>query len=357
MSVDLRTAPSASTLSAPSPSAPGAMCTASGATAFSVASDGSPAVPRLAARWVRRTALPATVRASEQVQQSLDRAADSFQGISGTAYAFHASIMLRHLGVLADGLTRAAALFESYAERLVAHERLLSGVRAQALAAGFPVTGDLVGAPDGPSGSAEWTAMAAGVAAERQSLREWVATHLQAAVDGLVDEETFEWVGQFFTTHHSTLASGVLGTALKKSHVSRVGDIDRGGVRLTARELDRLADAADRLSKAGDALGPITVAYDTVSALESDEPGLGMATVSGGVIAAGLVLTLPISSVVISGAVTIIVTMAAVEGVERVWGQLPDDWTDTLDESIGDGWDDLKDATGDVAGKVWSWVS
>ena len=357
MSVDLRTAPSASTLSAPSPSAPGAMCTASGATAFSVASDGSPAVPRLAARWVRGTALPATVRASEQVQQALDRAADSFQGISGTAYAFHASIMLRHLGVLADGLTRAAALFESYAERLVAHERLLSGVRAQALAAGFPVTGDLVGAPDGPSGSAEWTAMAAGVAAERQSLREWVATHLQAAVDGLVDEETFEWVGQFFTTHHSTLASGVLGTALKKSHVSRVGDIDRGGVRLTARELDRLADAADRLSKAGDALGPITVAYDTVSALESDEPGLGMATVSGGVIAAGLVLTLPISSVVISGAVTIIVTMAAVEGVERVWGQLPDDWTDTLDESIGDGWDDLKDATGDVAGKVWSWVS
>lgn len=357
MSVDLRTAPSASTLSAPPPSAPGAMCTASGATAFSIASDGSPAVPRLAVTWVRGTALPATVRASEQVQQALDRAAESLQGISGTAYAFHASIMLRHLGVLADGLTRAAALFESYAERLVAHERLLSGVRARALAAGFPVTGDLVGAPDGPSGSAEWTAMAAGVAAERQSLREWVATHLQAAVDGLVDEETFEWVGRFFTTHHSTLASGVLGTALKKSHVSRVGDIDRGGVRLTARELDRLADAADRLSTAGDALGPITVAYDTVSALESDEPGLGMATVSGGVIAAGLVLTLPISSVVISGAVTIIVTMAAVEGVERVWGQLPDDWTNTLDESIGEGWDDLKDATGDVAGKVWSWVS
>ena len=105
MSVDLRTAPSASTLTAPSPSAPGAMCTASGPAAFSIASDGSPAVPRLASTWVRGTALPATVRASEQVQQALDRAADSFQGISGTAYAFHASIMLRHLGVLADGLS------------------------------------------------------------------------------------------------------------------------------------------------------------------------------------------------------------------------------------------------------------
>ena len=81
------------------------------------------------------------------------------------------------------------------------------------------------------------------------------------------------------------------------------------------------------------------------------------ARVSGGVAAAGLVLTLPISSVVISGAVTVVVTMAAVEGVERVWGELPDGWTDTLDESIADGWDDLKDATGDVAGKVWSWVS
>ncbi|MBU2073124.1 MAG: hypothetical protein KJ938_01685 [Actinobacteria bacterium] len=357
MSVDLRTAPSASTLPAPPPSAPGAMCTASGPAAFSIASDGSPAVPRLAVTWVRGTALPATVRAREQVQQALDRAADSFQGISGTAYAFHASIMLRHLGVLADGLTRAAALFESYAERLVAHERLLSGVRAQAVASGFSVTGDLVGAPDGPADSGDWSTMAAEVAAERQALRAWVATHLDAALADFLDEETFEWVGRFFGAHHSTLVSGVLGTALKKSHVSRVGDIDRGGVRLSARELDRLADAADRLSTAGDALGPITVAYDTVSALESDEPGLGMARVSGGVVAAGLVLTLPISSVVISGAVTVVVTMAAVEGVERVWGELPDDWTDTLDESIGDGWGDLKDATGDVAGKVLSWVS
>ena len=165
MSVDLRTAPSASTLIAASTSAPGAMCTASGPAAFSIASDGSPAVPRLASTWVRGTALPATVRASEQVQQALDRAADSFQGISGTAYAFHASIMLRHLGVLADGLTRAAALFESYAERLVAHERLLSGVRARAVAAGFPVTGDLVGAPDGPADSGDWSTMAAEVAA------------------------------------------------------------------------------------------------------------------------------------------------------------------------------------------------
>jgi len=357
MSVDLRTAPSASTLTAPSPSAPGAMCTASGPAAFSIASDGSPAVPRLGVTWVRGTALPALVTAREQVQEALDRAADSFQGISGTAYAFHASIMLRHLGVLADGLTRAAALFESYADRLVAHERLLSGVRAQAVASGFPVTGDMVGTPDGPAGSTEWTAMAAGVAAERQALRQWVATHLDAALADFLDEETFEWVGQFFATHHSTLVSGALGTALQKAHLHKVANIDRGGVRLTARELDRLADDASRLARAAEAVGPIAVAYDTVTALESDEPGRGMAQVSGGVIAAGLVLTLPVSSAVVAGLLATGATIVAVEGVKHAWGELPDDWTDTLDESIGEGWDDLKDATGDVAGKVWSWVS
>ncbi len=357
MSVDLRTAPSASTLTAPSPSAPGAMCTASGPAAFSIASDGSPAVPRLAVTWVRGTALPALAGSREQVQEALDRAADSFQGLSGTAYAFHASIMLRHLGVLADGLTRAAALFESYAERLAAHERLLSGVRARAVASGFPVTGDLVGAPDGLADFGDWSTMAAEVAAERQSLRQWVATHLDAALADFFDEETFEWVGRFFATHHSTLVSGALGTALQKAHLHKVANIDRGGVQLTARELDRLADDARRLARAAEAVGPIAVAYDTVTALESDEPGRGMAQVSGGVIAAGLVLTLPISSPIVVGLLATGATIVAVEGVKHAWGELPDDWTDTLDESIGEGWDDLKDATGDVAGKVWSWVS
>ncbi len=384
MSVDLRTAPSASTLTAPSPSAPGAMCTASGPAAFSIASEGSPAVPRLASTWVRGTALPALAGASDEVQRALDRAADSFQGVSGTAYAFHASIMLRHLRVLADGLSRAAGLFDAYADRLAAHEALLSGVRAQAVASDFPVTGDLVGAPDGPAGVTQWTAMAAGVAAERQALREWVATHLQAAVDELVDEETFEWVGQFFATHHSTLVSGTLGTVLKQRYLTTLLDEDdlRGSRRsgnparkatgealIAGGELDRLEHVAGQLDHASKALGPVTFAYDTVNALGSDEPAGGMMGVLGSAgFAAGASLALPVATpVVVTGATVMLAAMAGTIVGTAAWHALPEDWQDSADEILGDAVDEVtdlagdavdgvKDLAGDVASGLASWV-
>mgnify|MGYP006966428217 CR=1 FL=1 len=45
-------------------------------------------------RPVRGTALPALAGSREQVQEALDRAADSFQGLSGTAYAWTNAVPL-----------------------------------------------------------------------------------------------------------------------------------------------------------------------------------------------------------------------------------------------------------------------
>ncbi len=251
----------------------------------------------------------------------------------------------------------------------------------------LPVSGDLVAAPDGLRDTGQWSSMAAVVAGERQSLREWVATRLDAAVDGFRDEQALEWTARMLATYHSTLLSGALGTVLQQRYLSTLLEEDdlRGSRRsgnparravgeelIAGGELDRLKKVANQLDHASKALGPVTFAYDMVNALDSDEPaGETVGVLGAAGLAAGTSLALaalPVSvPVLATGAVLVAASMAGQAGAKVLWGGLPEDWQDSADEILGDAVDEVtdlagdavdgvKDLAGDAASGLISWV-
>lgn len=302
---------------------------------LSLTSAGSPTVPRLAEGWLRSTGVGALDACADEVLAARDRAVTQFVGSSGLAYSLHVGQMLHHLQELRARFVRAADLFGSYADRLVAHETLLAGARARALAAGLEVAGDLVLPPQDPVdlvAGRTWSDLAALVAGEQHDLLAWVSTHLQGAAESFTDESLLDWVRGFVESYHSTLVSA-------------------GAEGLLTRAGQLAGQYADDLTRLGRLPGPIGLAYDAVTALESDTPaeGLFVAGVGFGT-AAVAVATLPVTvpTAAVAG-VTVLATVGGALAAQKAWDRMPDEATDVLDEAAKDAWD----ATTDLAADGW----
>lgn len=302
---------------------------------FSLTSAGSPDVPRAAEGWLRSTGVGALDACADEVLAAGDRAVSQFVGSSGLAYSLHVGQLLHHLQELRSRLVRAADLFGSYADRLVAHETLLAGARARALAAGLEVAGDLVLPPQDPFdlvAGKTWSALAGLVADEQHDLLAWVSTHLEGAVGSFTDESLLDWVRGFVESYHSTLISasseGVLATA--------------------GRLAGRYADDLTRLARLP---GPIGLAYDAVTALESDTPAEGLVVAGVGFATAAVaVATLPVTvpTAAVAG-VTVLATVGGALAAQKAWDRMPDEATDALDAAARD----ARDATLDVVADGW----
>jgi hypothetical protein len=305
---------------------------------FSLTSAGSPDVPRHAEAWVRSTALGALDACVDEVVDARTRAADQFAGASGLAYSAHTGQMLLHLQALRARFVRAADLFSSYADRLVAHEALLAGVRSRALAAGLEVVGDRVLPPDDAADlltGVTWSELAGEVLDEHRDLATWVATHLEGAVESFRDESLVRWVRAFVEDYASTLVSTATEGVLT------------GAGQLAGR-------FADDLARLGRLPGPVGLAYDAVTALQGETPAEGLFTAGVGfttatVAVATLPVTAPTAAVV---GTTILATVGGVLVAEKAWDRLPDEATEILDEAAEDAWD----AGGDWVGERWEEV-
>lgn len=302
---------------------------------FSLTSAGSPDVPRAAEGWLRSTGVDALDACADEVVAARDRALSQLVGSSGLAYSLHVGQLLDHLEGLRSRFVRAADLFGWYADRLVAHETLLAGVRARALAAGLEVAGDLVLPPPDPSdlvAGRTWSDLAGLVADEQHALLAWVSTHLEGAVESFTDESLLDWVRGFVASYHSTLISasseGVLTTA--------------------GRLAGRHADDLTRLARLP---GPIGLAYDAVTALGSDTPAEGLVVAGVGFATAAVaVATLPITvpTAAVAG-VTVLATVGGALAAQKAWDRMPDEATDALDAAV----EDARDATLDVIADGW----
>lgn len=305
---------------------------------LSLASAGSPDVPGLAATWIRSTARGALDACMDQVVDARGCAAGQFAGASGLAYAAHTAQMLQHLEGLQARLVHAADLFESYADRLAAHEAMLAGVRSRALAAGLVVLGDLVLPPvdatDLATGGA-WSRLAEEVLEEQRDLAAWVASHLEGAVESFTDEPLVRWVRGFAEAYRSTLLSS-----------AAEGVLTRAG-QLATR-------FAEDLTRLGRVPGPAGLAYDAVAALQGETPAEGLFTAGVGFTTATVaVATLPVSAPAAAVVGTsVLATVGGVLVAEKAWDRLPDEATEILDEAA----EDARDATQDWAGDRWNQV-
>lgn len=301
---------------------------------FSLTSAGSPDVPRAAEGWLRSTGVDALDACADEVVAARDRAISQLVGSSGLAYSLHVGQLLHHLEELRSRFVRAADLFGSYADRLVAHETLLAGVRARALAAGLEVAGDLVLPPKNPFdlvAGKTWSDLAGVVADEQHDLLAWVSDHLEGAVESFEDESLLDWVRGFVESYHSTLISA-----------GGEGVLTKAG-RLATRY-------ADDLTRLGRLPGPIGLTYDAVTALEGDSPAEGLFVAGAGFVAATVaVATLPVTATTATVAgVTVLATVGGSLAAQKAWDRMPDEATDVLDEAAKDAWD----ATADVGVEI-----
>lgn len=342
---------------------------------FSLTSAGSPDVPRLAEAWVRSTALGALDACVDEVVDARTRAADQFSGASGLAYSAHTGQMLLHLQALRARFVRAADLFASYADRLVAHETLLAGVRSRALAAGLEVVGDRVLPPEDALdlvAGRTWSDLAGLVADEQRDLLSWVTTHLKGSVESFTDESLVRWVLDFLQTHHATLLTGTTGTRLQVLAARRLGeaeellrgldmvddpfDFDVDNRLRVEGEVDELIDGAGQLDRLGRVMGPVGVTYDTISALDSEEPAGDLITVLGGTAAGTLAPILlaggPVGVVAATG---VVLTVAGSVVADRLWGRLPEPMQESADEIVGEVVDGAKDLVSAGFDEVRSW--
>lgn len=310
---------------------------------FSLVPAGSPAVPRVAATWVRAHAVPAIGVAIADVGAARDRAALGLVGASGGAYSLHVDSLLAHLGRLRDRLLGAAVLFESYADRLAAHEATLAGVRTRAIAAGLEVLGDTVLPPTGLLESVAWSDLASAVLGEHRALASWVATELDAVVPAYSDPDLTRWVADFLDANRVGLAASGLELVAT-----------RGGAGLAARELLEGAARMDQLARIP---GPATVVHDSVVALESDTPAEGLCLVAGGTALAALapVLVAGAPALVVAGT-AVVLGYAGTKVAQQAWDRLPEPVQDALDEAVEDTWDGTKDLAEDVAEDAWDWA-
>lgn len=345
---------------------------------FSTTPAGSAAPVRACARWLRGTALPAHERALSQVDAARARSGEELAGDSATAYDHQVHQVALRLQRLVGRLDRAAALCEAYAERLAAHEAVLADVRARAARAGLAVHADRVGpAPGGPTllSTTTWSDLAARAAAESEDLLGWVRTHLDAAVAEFVDTDTSAWLAGVAQAAGSTVVAGTLQETLGSASRRRLAGIGflrgaedsddrlvRGLARQAAKEgtLEALLDAARMLDGASRLAGPAGLTYDTVAALESDEPAEGLVSTFTGFGAGTAATTATIALVggpvgwaaVVGGVTTLGVVALTSRGLDR----LPDELTDPVNDWVEDQWDGTKEAVVDGWEEMTSWI-
>lgn len=344
---------------------------------------GSSASVRSLVAWLRGRVIEAHAVATRDLDRARSHGAEQLRGRSGSAYAAHATALLDHTDAQAERLHRAATLFEAYADRLAAHEILMTAERHRAIAGGLHVEGDLVSlgsdaaamVDSGLEGRLLLAEITRAVTSERAAFAAWVEEHLVAAVPEFDDHDTARFLADFAAetgplavTVSSTFASrGLLqhgrywqGVAEHLRGAHRSGNPERAAL---GRELKAtggvrgLAEHGEDLVRLGNRVGTAGPVVDTAVALSSDEPGRGLAAVGGSVLvttaAAGLI-TVGTPVVIATGVIVVAGVGGGLLG-EKVWDELPDSFTDGVDDAVSEAVDDAGEWVGDQWGTVRSW--
>ena len=216
-----------------------------------------------------------------------------------------------------------------------------------------------------------WSDLAGLVADEQRDLLSWVTTHLEGSVESFTDESLVRWVLDFLQTHHATLLTGTTGTRLQVLAARRLGeaeellrgldmvddpfDFDVDNRLRVEGEVDELIDGGGQLDRLGRVLGPVGITYDTVMALESDEPASGLIPVLAGTASGAAVPILLTGPVGVVGLTTVLVTIGGAALADTLWKRLPDPMQESADEIVGEVVDGAKDLVSAGFDEVRSW--
>ncbi len=357
-----------------------------------------------AATWLRDSLRTQVDNASSDVVAAKRTAERHWEGRSGTAYVGYAKDIIRVSDAHVDRIETAAGKIEAYSARLKQAQDRMKALRDEARGGGLSVVGTVISTPpdavaptppalDAPDDDMTrfnddmgtfqaavdkielYNRILGDVELEWSNFVEWVESNLEPAAEALeapdVDKlATFvrENVGNLGIAFGLTLGERSLlnKTDALRAQAKELRDARRSGnparrARGNApdapgriRDLNRYADWAGR---GGRILGPVGAAWDTYQALEGESPGGGLVAVAAGAGVTALVIaTAPVSVptvVVVAGAVAVGagVSWAVTEG----WDALPDDFTEPVDDWVGDRWDDTKDLASDGWDTVTGW--
>ncbi|GAB2758242.1 hypothetical protein GCM10027020_08320 [Nocardioides salsibiostraticola] len=358
-----------------------------------------------AATWLRDSLKTQVDNASEDVLAAKRKAERHWEGSSGRAYVGYVKDIIQVSDAHVDRIETAAGEIEAYSARLKQAQERMKALRVEARAGGLGVVGTVIQTPpdavaptppalDAPDADRTrftddmgafqakvekielYNRILGDVELEWSNFLEWIDANLKPAPKALEAPEvdklaTFvrENVGNLGIAFGLTLGERSLlnKTEALRAEAKELRDARRSGnparqARGNApeapgriKDLNRYADWAGR---GGRILGPVGAAWDTYQALEGESPGGGLLAVAAGAGATALVIaTAPVSVptvVVVGGAVVVGagVTWAVTEG----WDALPDDFTEPVDEWVGDRWDDTKGALSDGWGAVTGWL-
>ncbi|WP_104108264.1 hypothetical protein [Nocardioides sp. 616] len=357
-----------------------------------------------AATWLRDSLKKQVDDASEDVVKAKQKAERHWEGQSGTAYVGYVKDIINVTDAHVERIETAASKLDSYSARLKSAKERMKTLRDEARDGGLTVAGTVIEtppdavAPTPPAADASdeennafktdmgtfqakvdkielYNRILADVEAEWTNFVEWIETNLKPVPKTLEAEDvdaltTFvkENVGNLGIAFGLTLGERKLGAksdalraAAKELREARRSGSPARRARGTSpdapgriKDLNKYADWA---GKGGKILGPVGAAWEAYQALEGESPGGGLIAVAAGAGVTALVIaTAPVSvptAVVVAGAVVVGagVSWAVTEG----WDALPDDFTEPVDEWVGDRWDDTKDVAKDGWNTVKGW--
>ncbi len=354
-----------------------------------------------AATWLRDSLKVQVDQASEDVLSAKRTAELHWEGLSGAAYVEHTRAVIRVSDAHVDRISTAADELDAYSVRLKQAKDRMGTLRNEAQGGGLGVAGTVIYtppnavaptplAPDASEADRSRFTDAMGtfqthvdmielyerilsdVELEWSNFMAWVDTNLKpvpTALEAPDVDELADAARSLATSFGMTLGerslqnktkalraqAEELRTARRSGNPARRARGNAPDAPGRVRDLNRFADWAGR---GGRILGPVGAAWDTYQALEGDSPGGGLLAVAAGAGATALVIaTLPVSVptiVVVAGAVAVGagVTWMVAEG----WDALPDDWTEPVDEWVGDRWDDTKSVLSDGWGAATGWI-
>lgn len=362
---------------------------------------GSAASVDSAASWLRDSLKTRVDDASEDVIAAKRKAERHWEGRAGAAYIGYAKEIITLTDAHVERIETAAGKVEAYSARLRQAKDRMQALRDEARGGGLDVVDTIIQAPadavapgrpalDATDRETQRFAHELGAfqaqvdkvelydriladgEREWSSFVEWIDSHLRSVpqtleapeVDDLVDivrENAGKQGIAFGLTYGNrsllnksaslTEASSELRGAKRSGNPARRARGRAPDVPDRIKALDKYADWA---GKGGKVLGPAGWAWDTYQALEDESPGgalLGAA--AGTFVTAAIIGSAPAvvpTVVVVAGAVAL--GVGASYFSTELWDALPDDFTEPVDEWVGEQWDDTKD----VAAEGWKTV-
>lgn len=367
--------------------------------------EGSTASVDRVASWLRQSLKARVDDASEDVLAAKRLADRSWLGDSGDAYAGYAKDIVSVTDEHVRRIERAAGKFDAYSARLQRIQTRMAELRGDARAGGLTVAGTTVQQPDpavdpgvliGEPTPQQADQHAQRVAAYRVQLQkvqlynriagdvedestrfvEWVDAHL-APADKALEAPAVEKMIAFLQENAGNLgisysltygeramqrkAAALAEEATDLRRARRSGNPARralGNHPDTPGRIRDLRTTATWFGRGGRLLGPLGTGIELWGALESDSPGGGAAAAGLGIAAtAAVIATAPVSvptAAVVAGAV--VIGAGVTWGANKVWEDvLPDDFTEPIDDAVGEAWDDTKDFASDAWDEVTGW--